>query len=162
MQGRSICRLKRLPLIILFLYSLCVNAQTEMDGIMMTKNNFCTGVIGSYNSWKDYWEGTNKRNNENLGTVSTNMTGLMGNYGISDKLNAIFSLAYVQTKASAGTLKGMKGLQDLSLNLKWMPVDIKFGKGVFSLYGVAGFSLPAWKIFCYGIRNVCPPKQYKN
>lgn len=118
------------------------NAQTDIDGIMMTNNNFCTGVVYSYSSWKNYWEGTFKRDNENLGTVSTKMIGLMGNYGITDKLNVLFSVPYVQTKASAGPLKGMKGVQDLSLWVKWMPVDLKIGKGDFSVYGVAGYSFP--------------------
>jgi hypothetical protein len=117
-------------------------AQTDIDGIMMTKNNFCTGIVFSYSSWKNYWEGTFKRDNENLGTVSTKMIGAMGNYGITDKLNVLFSIPYVQTKASAGSLKGMKGIQDLSLWLKWMPVDIQIGKGEFSVYGVAGYSFP--------------------
>lgn len=117
-------------------------AQTDLDGIMMTKNNFCTGVVYSYGSWNNYWEGTFKRDNANLGTVSTQMIGLMGNYGITDKINILFSIPYVQTKASAGSMKGMKGIQDLSLWIKWMPVDIKLGKGDFSFYGVGGYSFP--------------------
>lgn len=119
-----------------------VEAQTEIDGIMMTKNNFCSGLVYSYSSWKDYWEGTFKRDNENLGTVSTRMIGFMGNYGVTDKLNVLFSIPYVETKASAGTLKGMKGVQDLSLMVKWMPVEFKLGRGDFSVYGIGGFSFP--------------------
>lgn len=117
-------------------------AQTDIDGIMMTKTNFCTGFVFDYSSWKDYWEGSFKRDNENLGRVSTSSIAVMGNYGISDKLNVLFSVPYIQTHASAGSLKGMKGLQDLSLWLKWMPVDLKLGGGDFSLYGVAGYSFP--------------------
>lgn len=117
-------------------------AQTDLDGIMMTKNNFCTGVVYSYGSWDNYWEGTYKRDNANLGTVSTKMIGLMGNYGITDKINILFSIPYVQTKASAGSMKGMKGVQDLSLWIKWMPIDKKLGNGDFSLYGVGGYSFP--------------------
>lgn len=117
-------------------------AQTDMDGVMMTKNNFCTGVVYSYSSWKNYWEGTFKRDNANLGTISTQMIGVMGNYGISDKLNVLFSAPYVKTKASAGPLTGLDGIQDLSLWVKWMPVDFKLGKGDFSLYGVGGYSFP--------------------
>lgn len=117
-------------------------AQTDMDAIMMSKNNFCSGFMYSSSQWSNYWEGTLKRNNENLGTVSTQMYGVMGNYGVSDKLNLLFSLPYVQTKASEGTLHGLKGLQDLSLWIKWMPVEKKLGKGIFSVYGISGLSLP--------------------
>jgi hypothetical protein len=79
-----------------------LNAQTDADAIMMTKNNFCVGGMYSYSSWKNYWEGTNKRINANLGNVSTRMVGVMGNYGVSDKLNLLFSLPHVKTKATAG------------------------------------------------------------
>lgn len=119
-----------------------LSAQTDMDAIMMSKNNFCTGLMYSHSQWTNYWEGTLKRNNENLGTISANMYAVMGNYGVSDKLNLLFGLPYVQTKASAGTLHGLKGLQDLSLWAKWMPVETKWGKGTISVYGLGGISLP--------------------
>jgi len=131
----------------LFLFCLLVsivrvNAQTDADAIMMAKNNFCVGGIYSYSSWSNYWEGTLKRDNENLGTVSTQMIALMGNYGISKKLNVLFGLPYVQTKTSAGTLHGQKGIQDVTVWLKWMPYEKEVGPGTLSLYGIAGFSTP--------------------
>ena len=122
--------------------SFIANAQTDMDAIMMEKNAFCVGPMYSYSSWKNYWEGTLKRDNENLGTVSTQMIGMMGNYGISRKLIALFSVPYVKTKASAGTLHGMDGLQDLSLFLKWRALEKKLGDGRLSLFGIAGASFP--------------------
>jgi len=122
--------------------SFVAGAQTDMDAIMMEKNAFCVGPMYSYSSWKNYWEGTLKRDNENLGTVSTQMIGMMGNYGISRKLNALFSVPYVKTKASAGTLHGMDGLQDLSLFLKWRAIEKKLGDGRLSLFGIAGASFP--------------------
>ena len=122
--------------------SFTLTAQTDADAIMMTKNNFCTGAMYNYSSWKNYWEGTFKRDNANLGTVSTKMIGVMGNFGISDKLNVLFSIPYVQTKASAGQLHKMSGVQDLSLWIKYMPFEKKVGPGTLSLYGVAGYSFP--------------------
>ena len=117
-------------------------AQTDIDAIMMEKNAFCVGPMYSYSSWKNYWEGTLKRSNENLGRVSTQMYSVMGNYGITRKLNALFSVPYVKTKASAGTLHGMDGIQDLSLFLKWRPIQKKVGDGKLSLFGIAGVSFP--------------------
>jgi hypothetical protein len=35
-------------------------AQTDIDGLMMAKNNFCVGATYSHSSWKNYWEGTSK------------------------------------------------------------------------------------------------------
>ncbi len=118
------------------------HAQTDADAIMMAKDNFCVGGMYSYSSWKNYWEGTLKRDNQNLGTVSTQMIGVMGNYGISSKLNLLFGLPYVQTKATAGTLHGQKGIQDASIWLKYMPVEKEIGKGTLSVYGVGGVSIP--------------------
>lgn len=117
-------------------------AQTDIDAIMMEKNAFCVGPMYNYTSWKKYWEGTLKRENLNLGKVSAQMFGLMGNYGINRKLNFLFSAPYVKTKASAGTLHGMKGIQDLSLFVKWRPYQKKRGDGKLSLFGIAGISFP--------------------
>lgn len=119
-----------------------LQAQTDMDGIMMNKKNLCTGFQYSYSSWEDYWEGKLKRNNENLGTVSTQMIGWMGAYGITDKLNVMAALPYVKTKASAGTLHGQDGLQDVSVSVKYEAFKTKGEAGIFKVFGVAGFSLP--------------------
>jgi hypothetical protein len=125
------------------LYGHTAYAQTDADALMMTKNNFCVGGVYSYSSWKNYWEGTFKRDNENFGTVSTQMYAVMGNYGITNKLNVLFGLPYVQTKPSAGTWHGQKGLQDISLWLKWMPYEKQVGNGTLAFYGIAGYSMPA-------------------
>src|SRR6187401_1617159 len=119
-----------------------VSAQTDMDALMMSKNNFCVGPMYTYSSWKDYWEGTFKRDNANLGTVSSQMFSVMGNYGITDKINVLFGRPYIKTKASQGTLHGQQGLQDLSLWMKWMPIEKKVGKGLLSVYGLGGVSFP--------------------
>jgi hypothetical protein len=119
-----------------------LRAQTDEDAIMMTKNNFCVGGTYSYSSWDHYWEGTFKRNNQNLGTVSTQMFGLMGVYGINRKLNILANAPYVETHATAGTLHGQKGIQDLSVWIKWLAIEQNVGKGVFSVYALGGGSLP--------------------
>lgn len=120
-----------------------VQAQTEIDGLMMEKNAFCVGPMYSYSSWKNYWEGTRKRENLNLGRVSTQMYSVMGNYGISRRLNALFSVPYVKTKATAGTLHGLDGLQDLSLFLKWRGYEHRTsGGGKLTLFGIGGVSFP--------------------
>lgn len=117
-------------------------SQTDNDAIMMTKNNFCSGLMYQHSSWKEYWEADFKRTALNLGTVSTQMVGVMGNYGIKDNLNVLFSLPYIKTKASAGTLQGVKGLQDLALWVKYMPFEIEKGESTFSLYTIGGVSFP--------------------
>jgi hypothetical protein len=118
------------------------SAQTDIDGLMMMKNFFCVGPTIGKSSWKNYWEGTNKRNNANLGTVSTTNAMLMGNFGITDKLNVLFGLPYIKTKASAGQLAGQKGLQDLSLFVKWVVKEKMIGKGNLKAILIGGYSTP--------------------
>ena len=123
------------------LSSVCLS-QTDIDAVMMEKNALCIGPMVGYSSWKNYWEGTLKRKNLNLGTVSTKMFSVMGNYGVNNKLNVLFGLPYVLTKASAGQLNGQEGVQDLSLWVKWKPYSEKIWSGRLSLFAIGGFSLP--------------------
>src|SRR5450755_3027129 len=81
-------------------------AQTVDDAIMMSKKQWCNGITYMYSSWNKYWEGTTKRTNLNMGTVTTQSLMLMSNYGITDKLNLLVTVPYVWTHASAGTLHG--------------------------------------------------------
>jgi hypothetical protein len=117
-------------------------AQTENDGIMMEKKQFCAGATYQYSSFNQYWEGTFLRENLNIGTISKSAIGLMGNYGITNKWNAIFNIPYIQTNASTGTLLGQKGFQDVSLSLKYLAIDKSFKKWDYSAYLVGGFSVP--------------------
>ena len=128
--------------ILLIAASVKARCQTDFDGIMMTKNNLCSGAMYSHSSWTSYWEGTSKRDNANLGRVSNNMYALMANYGITDNLNIIAGLPYVTTKASAGQLHPMQGLQDVSLWVKWQALDKMIGKGELALIAIGGFSTP--------------------
>jgi len=119
-----------------------VKAQTDEDAIMMDKKNLCIGGTYMHSSWDHYWEGTFKRNNKNLGTVSTQSVMLMGTYGITRKLNVVVGAPYVWTHATAGTLHGQHGVQDLSAWLKWETLDLNVGKGVLSIYLLGGGSIP--------------------
>jgi len=128
--------------ICLVFFKQSVFGQTDIDGLMMQKNFFCVGPTVGKSSWKNYWEGTFKRDNANLGTVTTTAAMIMGNYGITDKLNVLFGLPYIKTKASAGNLKGQKGLQDLSLWVKWVAKEKKIGKGYLKAILTGGYSAP--------------------
>lgn len=124
---------------------LCIfaNAQTDIDGLMMGKKNLCVGPVYGFSSWKNYWEGTLKRDNANLGTVSSSSYSIMANYGITDKLNVLVGLPYIKTKASAGQLTGLKGFQDFSVWLKYEAWSREIGKnGLLSAYAIGGASVP--------------------
>jgi hypothetical protein len=127
----------------LSLMATLAKAQTAEDGIMMSKKQWCNGLTYMHSSWNKYWEGTTKRDNKNLGTVTTQSLMLMSNYGITDKVNVLATIPYVWTEASAGTLHGMKGFQDIELDVKYEFYKTKLGKkGKLSLMAVGGFSTP--------------------
>ena len=117
-------------------------SQTDIDGLMMQKKFFCVGPSAGYSSWKNYWEGTLKRENLNMGRVSTTNFMLMGNYGITNNLNVLFGLPYIKTKASAGQMAGQKGLQDLSLWIKWVGYKKHIAHGDLQAILIGGYSTP--------------------
>jgi hypothetical protein len=119
-----------------------IYAQTDQDAIMMNKNLFCTGLNYSYSSWNKYWEGTNLRDNLNIGTISTNAFSVMGNYGVKDNLNILFNAPFISNKASMGVLHPASGIQDLSAWVKWMPIEKSLKNGTISLYLLGGASVP--------------------
>jgi hypothetical protein len=116
------------PLVVLTLCAAPLRSQTIDDGIMMPRNVFCTGVVYGHDSWDQYWEGTLKRGNGNIGTVTTESLTWSGNYGITSRLNVIAMVPYIWTSASQGTLHGQKGLQDLTVALKYNLLDTPFTK----------------------------------
>ena len=119
------------------------HAQNDHDAIMMNKYQWCNGFSYEHSQWKDYWEGTLKRDNQNIGTFTSQAVMFMTNYGITDKLNIMAGLPYVSNHVSGGTLHKMQGLQDVSVAVKWKPIAAKWGKSKMSLYAVAGVSTPA-------------------
>jgi hypothetical protein len=93
-------------------------AQTADDGLMIPKKTLMMGVTYAHDSWDQYWEGTLERSNGNIGTLTTQSTTLAGGYGLTDRLQLMATLPYVETHASQGVLHGLKGFQDLSITAK--------------------------------------------
>jgi hypothetical protein len=115
-----------LALLLLAASSARLRAQTINDGLMMPEKNLCTGFLYSYDGWDQYWEGSLKRVNGNIGTVTTQAVTWTGNYGITDRLNVIALVPYVWTEASQGVLHGMNGFQDLTVAAKFNLMETAF------------------------------------
>jgi len=96
-----------------------LHAQTIDDGIMMAKHSLQAGDVYTHDSWDHYWEGALKRDNGNIGTVTTETHTLTAMYGLSDRLTLIGSVPYVQTQPSMGVLQGQSGLQDITIGGKY-------------------------------------------
>lgn len=117
-------------------------AQTPSDAIMMSKGQFCGVIAYSHESWDEYWEGTLKRDNGNIGTFTRQSVTPMFALGLSDKFNLLAMLPWVSTKASQGQLKGVSGLQDLGVFIKATVMDKAMGAGHLTFHPAIGFSIP--------------------
>ena len=143
MRSLHLCFYKHfIALCCLVAFSQIARAQTDADALMIPKKFFCAGVIYTNSSWTNYWEGTFKRNNANIGTLTSNSYSVIGNYGITNKLDFLFSAPYIANNASGGTLKSQSGLQDLTVSLKWAAFQTEIGKGIFTVDAIAAGSVP--------------------
>lgn len=123
--------------------ALNIQAQTTTDGLMMGARNYCTGFMVTQDKWSEYWEGTLRRANGNIGSVTTRTVTYVGNYGITNRTNAIVMLPFVTTQASGGTLQPMSGLQDVSLSIKHRLISMgSDSTDRFRIFGVLGGSMP--------------------
>ena len=118
-------------------------AQSMDDAIFMDKRVLCAGLVYTRDQWTDYWEGSLKRNNGNIGTLTTNQVTWMGAYGVTRRINIMASLPYVQTRASAGVLAGQSGSQDLSVGIKFNALSTPLtAAGTLHVVGVLSATVP--------------------
>ena len=98
-------------------------AQTLEDAEMLQPREMHATAMYGRDTWDQYWEGSLKRANGNIGTVTTRtLTGSVG-YGVSRQLTVIASLPYISTNASQGVLHGQSGRQDITLMAKYRLIN---------------------------------------
>jgi hypothetical protein len=112
-----VVRLVRLAVLIAIPTS-TLAAQSTDDGMMLSTRTLSAGVTYTHESWDQYWEGTLKRSNGNIGTLTTRTVTSIAGYGISDRIGLFAMLPYIKTHASQGVLRDMSGAQDLTLGAK--------------------------------------------
>lgn len=128
--------------LIIFYTSFKALAQTPTDAIMMPKGTLCNLVAYSNSRWDTYWEGATKRSNSNIGTFTSQNIMYMGALGITDKLNLMATLPYVSTSSTKSYLQGQKGIQDLSVWLKYQVLESTSGFGAVKVFATGGASTP--------------------
>jgi hypothetical protein len=118
-------------------------AQAIDDGVMMAKGELFTGDLYTHDQWDEYWEGGLKRDNGNIGTLTTKSHTVIGVFGVTDRLNILSNVPYIWTEASQGVLHGMNGMQDLSIAAKYTLVQREHSPvGSLRLLGVFGVAVP--------------------
>jgi len=112
-------------------------AQTLEDAELLRPRELTATVMYGHDAWNAYWEGALKRNNDNIGTLSTNSVAWSAGYGVNDRLTLLASLPYVWTKASEGVLHSMQGSQDLSVMAKYRLLLTTVGRARLKILAVA-------------------------
>ncbi len=134
--------MKKIVLILLCLVGFVeLKAQMPHDAIYMNKNLACGAFVYGNSSWTSYWENGLKRDNPNIGRLTTQSATAMIAYGITRDINVMAMIPYVKTDASQGNLMGQEGLQDASVFVK---TKTKAYHGI-TAHGVVGFSVPVTK-----------------
>jgi hypothetical protein len=131
---------RSLLLLLLVVFAAPAFAQVPTDGLMMPTGALCTGFIYQRDSWKEYWEGSLKRENLNIGEFTGQTVMWYGVYGLSPKINIMGMLPYISNKVSMGTL--MSGVQDLTIAAKYKLIAAEAGPGKFYIFPGIAFSAP--------------------
>ena len=120
-------------------------AQTAFDAIMMQPGEICVVAGYEHGSFDHYWEGTYLRTNATIATVYRNSGFAGAAIGLTDRINFLFTIPYVQTHSSepnGGKFAGARGLQDLGLDIKLNLVERTTGKGTLQVLTNVGFATP--------------------
>lgn len=118
-------------------------AQGLLDGFMRGKGQIVTALSYSHESYDTYFVGANKTQNENLGTIRTNSVNFFTAGGLTDYLDFIISLPYIETRATQGFWSDQKDFQDINLFLKGRLFDMDFlEKGNLSMIAAIGLITP--------------------
>jgi hypothetical protein len=134
-----LARIGALVLPMLMAAPVAARAQSMDDAIFMDRRVLCAGLVYTREEWNEYWEGSLKRDNGNIGTLTTQQATWMGAYGLTDRINILASLPYVWTKASQGVMAGQSGSQDVTVGIKYRAFSTPLTtKG--TLHGIAVLS----------------------
>lgn len=120
-----------------------IKAQTPSDALMMDKGQICLAALYTHDTWDEYWEGTLKRSNGNIGTLTRQTYLPMLALGIANRVNLIVALPYVKTEPSGGQMRGTSGFQDLGFWLKATAYEHEGNTATFSAYTTLGFTVPS-------------------
>lgn len=140
------CALRRAPAlgacVLLALALSSARAAGQGDG-PIPRRALMAGVTLAHERWDRYWEGTLLRGNENIGTLTTRSAALVAGYGVTDRLSVSAVLPYVQTRSSHGTLREMRGVQDVQVAARYTVLSAPAAGGRVSAAVGAAVGVPA-------------------
>ena len=132
-----------------------VQAQSLVSGFLAGKGHGSVVVSGTTERYDEVYLAPGKVDGVPVyKEVRVNSLNLYATYGITDKIDAVLSLPYIQSKGSAdeavlaglNTTQGYKntrqGVQDLTALLKFKSYSREIGSNILDLLGVVSVSTP--------------------
>ena len=135
-----------------------MRAQTLVSGFMAGKGHGSVVISGTTERYESVYLAPTKIDGVPIfQEVRVNSVNLYATYGLSDKIDAIVSLPYIQSKGKAagtvvsdlnalystqGYTNTRQGLQDITALLKFKSYSVELGSSILDLLGVVSFSTP--------------------
>lgn len=135
-----------------------LRAQSLVSGFMAGKGHGSFVVSGTGERYTNVYLAPDKVQGVPVfQEVRVNSVNLYGTYGLTDKIDAIVSLPYIQSKGQAsgatiddlaksnpndGYVNTRQGFQDLTAVLKFKSYSREIGSSILDLLGVVSFSTP--------------------
>lgn len=129
------------------LISFSAKTQNVIDGFTLGKGNGIAALSYSWESYDEFYFG-----NEIMdapapygGKITTQGITFYGAYGLTDHLDVIVNLPYINAMGNGNDEmvdQSVGNLQDLSLFLEWNPLEVEAGPGMLSFVGALGLSTP--------------------
>jgi len=135
-----------------------LRAQSLVSGFMAGKGHGSVVVSGTTERYESVYLAPAKIDGVPVfQEVRVNSLNLYATYGLSDKIDAIVSLPYIQSKGKAlgtvvsdlnalystqGYTNTRQGLQDITALLKFKSYSMELGSSILDLLGVVSFSTP--------------------
>lgn len=135
-----------------------VQAQSLVSGFMAGKNHGSVVVSGTTERYSDVFLAPSKVEGVPVfQEVRVNSLNLYATYGLTDKIDAVVSLPYIQSKGKApgaviddlsalystqGYTNVRQGLQDITALLKFKSYSREIGSSILDLLGVVSYSTP--------------------
>jgi hypothetical protein len=135
-------------ILVLLLASQTIWAQMPNDALMMPKGTVCNLAQFTYSQFDHYWEGTVYRNNPNMGTFQSQAYMLMSNWGVTDKLNVMAGVPFINNRGTASYIQPQRNIQDLSVFVKYQILKKTLGKGEAKIFATASASTPLSNYTC--------------
>jgi hypothetical protein len=137
--------------IILFFSPFLLHAQSPVNGFMQKKGNGSVVLSHNFESYNTVFLVPEKITGVPVfNRIALNSTSIYGTYGLSDKLNIVVNVPYIQAKGAASNAvldnlnyqNTQSGFQDISAYLKFKALTINKNKAAFSLVGAVGVKTP--------------------